>query len=370
MIGIVGAGPGGLTAAVALRRAGFEVEVLERAPTVRPVGAGITLQVNAMRMLAALDLAAPIAAAGAPILRGRIAQPDGTSIVPLVQVTGTVAATTGVAIDRGALSRILEDALPAGVIQVGQAVRDVGPDARVTTEDGAERAYDAVIGADGIHSAVRTAMFGASPLRYSGYTCWRGLARVGGLDEMVERWGRGLRFGSVPLGPDTTYWFACANEAAGGEDGPDPVADLSARFAGFEPLVTRLIRATPHIMRHDLFDLPPLARWTRDQVTLLGDAAHAMTPNLGQGAGQAIEDALVLASALRAHGVAEGLSAYEAQRRPRATWFVRQSRQAGVVAQWEMPMACFLRDRLAGLVPRTIVRRQLAQMYDVPIPTL
>lgn len=367
MIGIVGAGPGGLTAAVALRRAGLQVEVLEQASSVRPVGAGITLQVNAMRMLEAVDLARPVQEAGWPLLDGRVARADGTPLVRIVEPDGR---GFGVAIHRGALSRILCEALPDSVIRLDARVERIEPDGTVCLADGTDRRYDAIIGADGLHSAVRTALFGEHPLRYSGYTCWRGIADHAGVDCIVERWGRGLRFGSVPIAEGQVYWFACENAPAGGHDGPDPVPELQRRFAGFEPLVQELIAATSTVMRHDLYDLPPLPRWTRDRATLLGDAAHPMTPNLGQGAGQAIEDALVLADRVATCGLPDGLEAYEAARRPRATSFVRRSRRMGAVAQWSNPVACFVRDQLTAWTPRSAIRRGVEELYAVDVPSL
>ena len=322
-IGVVGAGPGGLAAAVGLRHVGHDVEVLEKASTVRPLGAGLTLQVNAMRMLEALDLADAVRAAGRELRRAAVARPDGTT---LAEVIGADVGSPGVAIHRGALSRVLVDALGADAIRLGCEVVGVSPDGQVELENGECVDYDVVVGADGIHSRVRTSRFGPVALRYSGATCWRGLAEHDGDGGLVERWGRGLRFGSVPLGHGTTYWFACATAPAGGRDGSDPLSELTQRFADFEPIVGELLKATPTILRHDLVDIAPLPRWTDGVVTLLGDAAHAMTPNLGQGAGQAIEDAVVLASVLTRNGPVEpALAAYEASRRPRATTFVRRS---------------------------------------------
>ncbi|MEO0603337.1 MAG: FAD-dependent monooxygenase, partial [Myxococcota bacterium] len=347
-----------------------EVEVLERAPTVRPVGAGLTLQSNAMRMLDALGLGEAVEAAGWPLTNARVARTDGSTLASLV---GDPRARTGVAIHRGALSRLLVEALPEGVVHVGAGVTEVWPDGRVALADGTERRFDAVVGADGIHSVTRRCVVGGpSVLRYSGYTCWRGLAQIRAREGLAERWGRGRRFGTVPLGGPgaPTYWFATDNAPAGGVDGADPHAELIGRFAAFEPVVTDLIRSTPTILRHDLADLPPLRRWTRGRVTLLGDAAHPMTPNLGQGAGQAIEDAVWLAHTVSEHGLPEGLAAYEDARRPRATQFVRRSYRLGAVAQWSSPLACFVRDQAIALTPPALTRRSVARWLDVEVPRL
>ena len=367
MIGIVGAGPGGLTAAVALRSVGYEVEVLERAPEVRAVGAGITLQVNAMRMLEAVGMAEPMKAHGAVLQHGCIARADGSSLAGMSGLDAW--SQPGVCIHRGVLAQVLLDALPAEVVRCGQRVEDVTPDGVVTLLGGETRTYDAVIGADGIHSAVRRGLFGEKPLRYAGYTCWRGIASVR-CEALTERWGRGLRFGSVPLPDDQTYWFACENAPAGGTDGTDPIAELLERFADFEPAVHAQIRATEEVMRHDLYDLAPLDRWTRGRGTLLGDAAHAMTPNLGQGAGQAIEDAVVLAHVVQERGLPDALEVYEAQRRPRARRFVDQSWRMGQMAQWENGLATALRNLAMNATPGWVMARSMQDIYGVDVPAL
>lgn len=367
MIGIVGAGPGGLTAAIALRRVGLEVEVLEQAERVRAAGAGLTLQLNAMRMLEALDLAEVVTKAGCPMRVGCSARPDGTPLVKMV--LAEEGGLAGVGILRGRLSRILLEALPEGTVQCGVRAVSVSRDGVVVDAEGRERRYEAVIGADGIHSAVRTAVFGEKPLRYAGYTCWRGVAEHDGVDSLCERMGRGLRFGSVPMGDGKTYWFAVENAAPGGVDGEDPVAELRERFSGFEAVVDELLAATAVVMRHDLYDLAPLETWTDGRVALLGDAAHAMTPNLGQGACQAVEDAVVLADVVGRLGV-DGLGVYEERRKARARGFVSRSWRLGAVAQWAHPVACWLRDVGMAWTPEVVMRRQMAGAYGVAVPRL
>ncbi|MEN0061123.1 MAG: FAD-dependent monooxygenase [Myxococcota bacterium] len=364
MIGIIGAGPGGLVAAVALRRAGFEVEVLERTPEAREVGAGLTLQVNAMRMLDATGLGEAVEAEGWVLGGLQLTRPDGRVLVAMPSNRER----PGVAIHRGALSRVLIDALPAGTVRYGKAVTAVTPDGTVTFADGSNQSYDLVVGADGIHSAVRTALFGEQRLRDSGTICWRGLARLESEAPLTERWGLGLRFGTVPVAKKLVYWFACSKSprlrhGAG-------IAELRDGFSDFEPEVDAVLAATPRALQHDLYDLAPLRQWTKGRVTLLGDAAHAMTPNLGQGAGQAIEDGVVLAHALATHGMDQGLVAYEAVRKPRARSFVQRSWWTGQVAQWSNPVACWARNQLLAWTPSFLVQRQMKDDYGVSVPQL
>jgi 2-polyprenyl-6-methoxyphenol hydroxylase-like FAD-dependent oxidoreductase len=377
---LAGAGPGGLTAALALLAAGFEVHCWERAPELRTDGAGISLQINAMRVLAVLGVADELRARGAILEtaegtddRDRAIQTMGFAV--LAEKYGQ----WGIGIHRGELSRTLAAALPPDTVAFDRTVTDVESDddgVTVHARDGSSIRVDALVGADGIHSAVRRAVFGDTPIRYAGYTCWRGIAPVvapGGPTHSIERWGAGRRFGSVPIGERTTYWFATENAPADGSDGPDPKAECLERFRDFSPAVKTILEATPReaIIRNDIVDFAPLPTWTRGRVTLLGDAAHAMTPNLGQGACQAIEDAIVLAASIREHGIVDGLPRYEAERRPRTTQLVNDSRRFGSMAQLENGFLRWLRDRAFRLLASDrAVRSRLDALYGVPLPAL
>jgi 2-polyprenyl-6-methoxyphenol hydroxylase-like FAD-dependent oxidoreductase len=185
------------------------------------------------------------------------------------------------------------------------------------------------------------------------------------LEEVSESWGRGRRFGIVPIENGRVYWFATLNAPAGGRDEPGTVRrKLEDLFAGWHPPIAEMLAATPEsaILRNDMLHRLPAGRWGEGRVTLLGDAAHPMTPNLGQGACQAIEDAVALADCLR--GAADPVSAlrrYEALRIPRANRFVRASLRLGRVAQSENVVICRLRNALMSLVPSSLSRRQLVR---------
>ncbi|NVB41374.1 FAD-dependent monooxygenase [Pseudenhygromyxa sp. WMMC2535] len=379
---IVGGGPGGLTTALALQHVGISARVLERAPALRTAGAGLTLQINAMRMLEALDARAAVAAAGEPLRSLRVANAHGRVITSMEMASfARRFGGPGVMIHRGALSQRLADALAPETLRFDSNVVSFTQDAdgvTLTLEDQTQLRARAVIGADGIHSRIRAGLFGERPLRYAGYTCWRGIAscsRPLGEGVASERWGRGTRFGIVPISATETYWFATANAPAGGSDGDDPQAELLARFAEFGDPVSALIESTPApvILRNDIVDLAPLSRWTTGRVALLGDAAHAMTPNMGQGACQAIEDAVVLASCLAERGdqdTAAGLAEYERLRMARARSFVDRSLRLGAAGQWSNPLAVWLRELGARLAPAAIVERGLEAAWQVEVPKL
>jgi len=213
---------------------------------------------------------------------------------------------------------------------------------------------------------VRRALGLAGATRYAGYVAWRALARfdLAG-DAAVEVWGRGRRFGYARLPGGLAYWYATRNSPPDAETSASRKADVAAEFARWHAPVPALIEATDatSILRHDIVDRPPSKRWGRGRVTLLGDAAHAMTPNLGQGACQAIEDAVVLARELAATSdVASALRAYEKARIPRTSAIVRESWRIGRAGQLEGRVACALRDLAVQKIPAAAHRRSVERV--------
>ena len=376
---IIGAGIGGLTAAIALRQQGFQIEVYERAPELRPVGAGLTIQPNAVLALRRLGLGERVERAGAILRAGALMRADGTPLTrtdPSWDLTREAGAPI-VGIHRAALHQILLEELGRDAPQLGRACtgyEQAGEIVRVRFADGSERSYGALIGADGVRSVVRAQLLGDGEPVYAGYTSWRGICpeRAGlPADFGGEMWGRGLRFGGCAIDAERFYWFAVAN-APEGEQEPDPRVrkqQLLARFQGWGNHVPELIARTPEdaILRTDISDRPPVERWGEGRVTLLGDAAHPMTPNLGQGACQAIEDALVLATELeRASSLEVGLRAYERARRERANNTVRVARRLGVIGQWQNPLACMARDTMFSLMPASLMKKQMLAAWKLP----
>lgn len=363
---IAGAGIGGLTLACALRGSGIRVRVLERAEKVSPVGAGITVQANAMFALRAIGLEAVVAAAGHAPAVAAIMDPSGAvlSSPRLERVTRAVGATS-VALHRASLHKVLLQAAGTGVVSSGvQVDRYDEPGARVRVHTSAGTfETDLLVGADGLHSSVRAQLVGDGAARYAGYTSWRGVCRVSGIDRGrgSETWGRGQRFGIVPIEEDQTYWFATANAPPGQRDA-NARAELLERFGEWHAPIRELLEATrpEDILRTDIADRPPLRRWCAGRVALLGDAAHPMTPNLGQGGCQAIEDAVVLARALTsAPTLEQALAEYETRRVARANAVVTASLRLGSFAQWENPVACTLRRWLVQATPGSVFERQM-----------
>ncbi|GGV73597.1 FAD-dependent oxidoreductase [Streptomyces griseoloalbus] len=365
---VVGGGIGGLAAALALHRRGWRVEVLERAPRFTEIGAGISLWPNALHALEVLGLADAVRALGAVETAGGVRDRRGrqlsrTDNAELERRFGHPL----LVLHRADLSRVLAEALPADSLLPGNevsAVRDDG-ERPVVGHRGRESRPDLLVGADGLRSAVRRSLWPDAPgPRYAGYTAWRMV--TGPLAEPPSEgavtWGRGERFGYTALPGGRMYCFATASLPAGTPSASSEYAELVRRFGTWPDPVPALLAAVPEdaVLRHDLYDLPPLPSFVRGRVALLGDAAHAMTPNLGQGACQALEDAVTLAHCLDGTpDVTAALRSYDLLRRPRTRAVTRRSARLGTIGQLAWPPAVLLRDTAARLTPTRVTLRAM-----------
>lgn len=374
---VVGGGIGGVSAALALTRLGHEVVVLERVEAAVDAGSGITLFPNAMAALDAIDVGDAVRAAGIPLPAGSggLRTPSGRVLVG----AGSARAVQGLyAFHRADLHRALRTLLPPGVLRVGHGVVAVRSD-----PDGAEVAVagrppiDAalVVAADGWRSPIRRTLHPDYPgPRYAGYTSWRAVTSrpvdLGGV--AGETWGVGERFGILPLADGRAYWFAVANLPAGTV--VDPYAEVLRRFGGWHDPIPALLSATDPdaVLALDIHDLAlPLPSFTSGRVALLGDAAHAMTPDLGQGAGQAIEDAVVLAAELtRGPTVAEALERYDVERRKRTGRLVRTARRTGRLAQADGRLTVAARTFLMSRIPPSVSLRLVERVTAWTPPPL
>ncbi|MET9275337.1 FAD-dependent monooxygenase [Kribbella sp. NPDC003557] len=334
---VVGAGIGGVTAAVALQRCGWQVTVLERAAELGEVGAGISVWPPAVAVLEELGVKG-VAKASVQSKPAGMRRPDGRWVV----TAPDLGVELPVMIHRAQLHDLITAEFgPAVTVRTGYDVRSVTQDADGVTVDDDLRA-DLLVAADGIRSAVRTALYPqyAGP-RYSGFTAYRGIADVDLDDGGGETWGRGQLFGFARLIDGRFYWYGTANQPAGATGEP-------AVFGSWHDPIPRLIAGSEKILQNDIYDLTlPLVPFARGRVALLGDAAHAMTPNLGRGACSAIEDAGALGRHLmRTDDPVRALTAYDAERRPATTKLVKRSRSVGRLAQAGNPVLCTVRDGL------------------------
>ncbi|MET0390878.1 MAG: FAD-dependent monooxygenase [Polyangiales bacterium] len=369
---IVGAGVGGLAAALALEHGGWQVTVLERAAELRELGFALLLAPNAMRALRFLGVAARIAERAEVGSEGELRAADGALLtrISLDAIRRETGEDTVCAL-REVLHGTLLDALRTTEIRTCAHVLGVEQSAGAVevTLDGGERVRgELLIGADGLRSKVRALLHGPDPLRDSGLVGHRGVCRASSWRVTGGQYfGRGVEAGVARAGGDAVYWYVSATrQAAHGK--LEPKAAVLETLRGFEPALIDVIEHTePENIRRDvLVDRKPLRSWSRGRVSLLGDAAHPMLPHAGQGAAQALEDAVVLGRCLSGtRDVAAALQRYERIRLPRANRVVaiarRNSRAAGLENEW----LCAMRNWL--LAHATVVEKQLLSLARVDL---
>lgn len=368
---IAGAGIGGLVTAIALRRIGIEVVVLDKVtrPEDLAKGAGVHLWSNALRALQHIDLGEQVAAVGTEVRAHRYLDWRGRQLgrLDLAALGGELGAPS-VGLSRPDLHRLLlrtlgSENLRLGVELIGFEQNTQQVLARLA--DGSEETGELLIGADGIASMVRRQLHGPVPPRYSGLTAWRGITRYADpqipVGEMRIYWGRGARILHYHVGDGQLYWLALVKSPP---RVPDPAAGRKAAvqevYRGWPGHIQRMLAATPseHILRTDIVDRDPLQHWGFERVSLLGDAAHPMTPDMAQGAGQAIEDAVCLARVLQTStDPVAALREYEQRRITRANEFVKTSR---IVCRMSLMEASALRAVRDNVVLRTVYAMQSA----------
>ncbi len=367
---IIGGGIGGLCTAIALQQNGFDVRVYEKVKKLGEVGAGLTLWSNAIKTLRALGVADQVIHAGSKVNRSYIRAANGDILQDAHM--DEIEAQYGepvVAIHRAVLHDILINALKPNTLTLDVGFVKFEQDENkvsVHFDNGKTDSVDLLIGADGIHSAVRKQMFPEIQLRYSGYTAWRGVVETeneAALGLTSESWGVGARFGIVRVDKSRVYWFATSNQPAGEKSTSDQrKASLLRAFKDWHDPIYHLLDLTPAdmILQNDIYDISPFASWTQGRVTLLGDAAHPTTPNMGQGACMAIESAYVLSRSLKEDAdYRSALRRYEGERHARTAWITNTSWMIGKGGQIGNPLLCKLRNFLVKITPAGAMQKNL-----------
>lgn len=369
---IIGGGIAGLCSAITLQQIGMKVKVYERNTEPTVAGAGIIIAPNALQALRPYRLSDEIIRQGNPSHGFHIWSDRGRPITQLAVPSGYGSLYS---IHRKDLHQILLSALLPGTVEWRKPflqLEQKDDHVKVQFSDGSQAVGDLVVAADGIHSNVRKQLSPKDTYRYAGYTCWRGVVSGEGLPGLthrfIETWGTKGRFGIIPLPNNKVYWYALTNARQG-----DPrianytTKDLHHIFKNYhDPIPSLLLRTTPHDMIHrDIVDITPMERFCSDRVIFIGDAAHAITPNMGQGACQAIEDARILAECLRIHSnYQEAYVDYDARRRERIKHISDQSWKIGKMAQSESFLFTTVRNHLMKHVPKRIYRNQAERLYQ------
>ncbi|MBJ8347220.1 FAD-dependent monooxygenase [Antrihabitans sp. YC2-6] len=357
---VIGAGIGGLFAGITLREAGFDVDVYERYPEPQPVGAALTMWANALKLFQRYDMLEQVledagtfeysefrTSTGRTLMRVSLDQLVNRFGMPMVcmhrhRVSDTL------------LSRFGTQRLHLGKELVG--VDQSGDGVRAHFADGESATADVLIGADGVHSVVRSLLFPGTEPHYDGQAVWRGMVATTDVpDTSFVAFGRGSRAGWSPMGGGLVYWFGARFQPANAPDRfGNMKRDLLSEFGEWAEPLGRLIESTPQdaIVRNDVYALPKLPSWTTGRVALLGDAAHAMAPHVAQGACLAVEDATVLALRLAAaRSPEEGLRRYSAERVERVGEVLDEAKAVGRLAAMNGPVSSRLRDLAMRLTP-------------------
>ena len=369
-IGIIGGGIGGVATAVALYKLGIKATIYERAPQLTEVGAGMMLWPNATCVLKSLGLLDEVALSSGPNTHFLVRASCGKILMDIALGKFDVPA---LCTRRSDLLAALLSALPREQVRLGREfayLEERRSRVRVHFVDGSSAEHDAVIGADGIRSRVRAQLFGVSDPVYRGYTIWRGVANYTGATIRPgynsESWGHGSRFGMLGIGQGRFTWYATTNLPQREAPLPDErKSELLQRFAGWHEPIPALIESTELIIENGAYDLLPLANWTAGRVTLLGDAAHPCTPNLGQGGCMALEDALCLAKCIsREPSIHSALRRYESVRRSRTRQIQHRSLLIGQIGQWQNRITVAGRRVVTGLLPAALFERNLRRVYS------
>ncbi|PSR57163.1 monooxygenase [Adhaeribacter arboris] len=372
---IIGGGIAGLTTAISLQQAGVSCAIYEAAPAIKPLGAGLTLAANAMKALAKLGLAEEVLAQGNVLTAFNILDEKGKIITQTnSSVFRAQYGADNIAIHRANLHQVLLSRIAPDTLYLNkQLVRLEKQNSGLLLHfsDGSTTKTDYLLAADGIHSAVRKIILPEATPRYAGYTCWRAVVDMPNVvqTEAIETWGQAGRFGMVPVAPNKIYYFACISAPQ-----PDSafknftVTDLVQQFKEYHRPIPEIWRQSHNeqLIWNDIYDLKPLPQLAFGTILLLGDAGHATTPNLGQGACQAIEDAVILANLWRNNNrVEDTFLQFEKMRLPRTHFVTTQSRRAGQIAQIQNPFTAKIRNLVLRALPARFLEKNLKKLLDV-----
>lgn len=371
-IAITGAGIAGLTCAIMLENLGYEVDVYESTDSVRAVGAGIGLASNAIKAFEYLGMDKEIIKISNHLRNFEIVDHKGKSILSAdTERIKKNYDTDNFAIHRADLHNFLSEKILSDKIHLNKRLKQFRQEENkivLEFEDDTTSITDYLIGADGVNSQVRQQLLPNSEPRFAGYWCWRSTVKHNfeALNKSTEVWGKNGRFGITPLTDNRIYWYACINTNL--NDGiPDYGLDeLKERFKNYFPRVGEILDLTEEnsLISTPIVDIAAIPHFHFGKVLLIGDAAHATTPNMGQGACMGLEDVAVLQDELINNNIETAFKNFEKRRLKRTHYITKTSWQAGKIAQSDANLIIFLRNNLLRILPDRVSQHQLKRLLD------
>lgn len=369
---IVGAGIAGLTTAYMLDRLGFDYHLYEADQTVRGIGAGMGLASNAIKGFEYLDLDQEVISVSNYLQKFEIADYQGKKIFAAdTEKIKKNYRTDNYAVHRADLHQLLLSKLDLSKISTNKRLKRFkifNDKVELEFEDQTKENFNFLIGADGVNSQIRQQLIPESNPRYAGYWCWRAVIENQDLelDSSYEIWGKQGRFGMTPLTQNRIYWYACINSNL--QDGIQnyTIEDLRERFQNFFPTIRKILNQTEQnqLISSPIVDIKPIEKYSFGKILLIGDAAHATTPNMGQGACQAIEDVAVLQDELMKNSVLEAFNNFEKRRMKRTRYITKTSWNAGKLAQSDAEFVIFLRNQLLRILPSSLAQFPLKDLLE------
>lgn len=369
-IKIIGAGIAGLTLASHLEQHDFTYKIYEQAPSIKSVGAGILLANNAMQVFDKLGLAEQLTQKGQKISYLNLVDQNLKLLSSVnLNLFETKYGVSNIAIHRADLQQILRNAISRDCFLLDHQLESVSNN-QLQFKGKEAVPYEIAIGADGINSVVRKSLFGDISIKHAGQICWRGIVNYQLPDQFQnqfnESWGSGARFGFAQINTSQVYWFALCNYKSSMSEWEGK--NWQESFAKFHPLINDLLFTTEKNKIHmaPITQLSLLHSWYKDNVGLIGDACHAMTPNMGQGAGQGIEDAYVLSHCLNSYdSIEDSFARYQILRYQKAKSIVNNSWKIGKIAQLESSIGRSIRNLVLKATPTFISQNQTAKIAQL-----
>lgn len=369
-IGIIGAGIAGLTAATMLKKNGYDATIFEASDSVRGIGAGMGLASNAIKAFEYLNLSEAVVSISKPLTDFKICDQKGKPLFSInTERIKKSFGTDNYAVHRTDLHKLLMSKLKADHIFIKKKLVNLTAQkdkVQVYFEDGTAREFDFVIGADGVNSQIRQLLLPDTKPKYAGYWCWRNVVKDPKIDLTYSfaTWGKRGRFGVTPLNKDRMYWFACIKSDLKDQIKNYKLKELKVRFKDYDKIIPELLALSKDedMISGPVLDIDPISKFHFGRILLVGDAAHATTPNMGQGACMAVEDIAVLQDELQKNDFLQACRNFEKRRISRTRYIIKNSRRAGKIAQFENSFSLSIRNALFQNLPDWIMQLPLKRL--------